>query len=131
MKSFWPYLAGILDGEGCIAIYKTPGCKDKRYRKGRRGSSFTRMVQISNTYLPLLEEIRERTQLGRVACWSRRANQKPNYEWRVGAKEDIVAILYSVYPYLREKKKQAFVMIQACLGQIDTLEASKTLKQLK
>ena len=45
------YLAGILDGEGCILIGK------KNTKDSKRGISFRAYMAISNTHIPLLESI--------------------------------------------------------------------------
>lgn len=86
------YLAGILDGEGCISASKPP---------------IHISVQVSNTDLPLLEWLAEnfggsitlKKQPGKTAyVWQRKARStKP--------------LLEAALPYLRVKRKQAVLAL--------------------
>lgn len=57
------YIAGLLDGEGCIGIYVNSQHTRSHYLR----------VSVSNTYLPVLQEIRDFFQTGVIkgngGCW--------------------------------------------------------------
>lgn len=86
------YLAGILDGEGHIGFCKT------------RTSYFPRVL-IVNTYLPLLEDIRDAFG-GDVHPLSRREGWKPAFQWRF-SNSRCADFLDSIYPWLRIKQPLA------------------------
>ena len=89
------YIAGFIDGEGSISIYKEKS--PLRYRIE---------VTVGNTFKPVLEGLFQRFG-GRVRPYN---TYKPNYRqawyWGVSG-ETAYKFLTTILPYLREKAVQA------------------------
>lgn len=89
------YIAGFIDGEGCISIGK------------RRSDSFYIRVTVVNTKPVPLQWMVDVTGLGKV---HERINKKPNYanlyRWLVQA-DGAATLLQQIRPYLRIKGPQA------------------------
>jgi hypothetical protein len=95
----WAYLAGLIDGEGCIAAHKPNLMKGKCYAK----------LTMVNTDKRMLEWCVETTGIGRVTIHARHLKNpkwKTVYKWWVGA-DNLRYILEGVMPYLTTKKEQA------------------------
>jgi hypothetical protein len=58
-ETFWAYLAGLIDGEGCVQL-------KKRFRKidKKRGYTIARQFTISNMHFRTIEWIRQTCQFG-------------------------------------------------------------------
>lgn len=93
------YTAGIVDGEGCIAI--TREFRGDRYH-------FNVVVVVANTSLPVLEWLQDRWG-GHVPALtaSRAPNQRPAGQWRSLSGRQIKGMLESILPYLQIKRAQA------------------------
>ena len=102
------YLAGFMDGEGSIILHRRSDTKNVSLR-----------VSIANTFLPIIETIREMTQLGTVIT-TIRENQKHKtaYHWNTNS-DAAVSFLEQIAPYLRVKKAQAELAIQFQSGMRD------------
>lgn len=104
MISKWPYLAGIVDGEGSIVIYK-----------GSAAGSFTSEVVIPNTSLNLMKWLTDNFG-GRYSVLypknSHGYNRKPLYRWRVSGKKNRENLILGILPYMVIKRKQAEVMLE-------------------
>lgn len=89
------YLAGLVDGEGSIILYK------------RRDAVALRLV-ISNTNRKLLEWVFSTTEVGNAHVNARQTNEmaKPSGYWSVNA-DGAVSILEQISPYLVIKDVQA------------------------
>jgi hypothetical protein len=107
-KTDLAYIAGLVDGEGCIYI-DIGGEKHRCYRLH---------LVISNTYYPILEYIKEKLG-GRIqrrsvvrgekkACWG--------LEWNA---VEVAKVLGLVYPYLKIKKAEAQVALLYQIGRQD------------
>src|SRR3990172_4259095 len=114
------YIAGFFDGDGCIGIYRNKGCKDSTYKSGFRKPCWTRVVNLSNSYKPLLIDVQEiyggRIRLVKKGLGQRYPGRKCKdvYEWTIGSKSDIIHFLEDISPFLREKKSQALIMLEEC-----------------
>ena len=94
------YLAGILDGEGCLSI---------RHQKEQR--SFYATLQVANTDLKMIIYIFDITGIGRVHfCKRNQPNRKDAYKWFVTVSKDIYDILDAIYPYLITKRSRADIL---------------------
>lgn len=130
MKLSLGYIAGYFDGEGSIGIYRNRGSKDSRYKSGHKTPCWIRSVSIVNTYLPIIIKLRDMFG-GRFNQIVKDKKYKPCYQWSLGAKHDIGNFLNVLYPLLIEKKPQAKLMIDECLGRRKTFAVAKKLKALK
>jgi hypothetical protein len=88
------YIAGIIDGEGCIS---------PQFRHGRVHVK----VEVRNTNLNLIKWLLSKTGLGHVYTAKNRANWKQTYSWEVFRFAEVRAILKVVQPFLIVKRKQA------------------------
>ena len=93
------YLAGILDGEGCLKpskAWKNPSC-------------FSLRCEVSNTDKDLISWL-YKTFGGYTAPIKRSPPQKPQYRWRLRVPE-MKLIIPQVLPYLVTKRNEAKWMI--------------------
>lgn len=93
------YLAGIVDGEGCVSA----SISRKGYING--------CLEIGSVSRPLLEELMEMVGTGTICKKGRRSKRaKILYVWHVqiGA---IPTLMPQLLPYLRLKRKQAELML--------------------
>jgi len=98
------YVAGIVDGEGCIRIDKAKG------RTSKRGYCYVLVLTVSNTNEWLCQHLKNLFGGCTFACY----HQKPRkvcWEWRVAALK-ARAVLEQIAPYLTIKKPQAELALQ-------------------
>ncbi len=92
------YLAGIVDGEGCITAYLHKG-----YVNGS--------LQVGSVNKEFLESLRKLVGTGSMASKGRRSKKaKILYVWQVQMKS-LPKLLPQIIPYLRLKKRQAELML--------------------
>ena len=111
------WMAGFVDGEGCITI-------SKQIRKTRPSPSYRVMVTISNTYKPVLEYF---TQVygGNIYHIHERRKDKQNVKWAdaydwycpIGS---AARFLNDILPYLRIKQKQAKICLDFLANKTNT-----------
>jgi len=97
------YMAGIIDGEGCLSIFKL----GKDY-KTRQRDYLAAKLTITNTSLVLLDWIVERFG-GKIGTRTKIKNRKTCYYWHAhGDRLDF--ILEHCTPFLTEKKNRGEVL---------------------
>lgn len=95
------YLAGFIDGEGCIA-----------YREKVDGAHI--VLEVVQTVRAPLDWAVEVTGCGRVTVRREaRANRRDVYHWKVYGMDEICQILEAVRPYMKVKYAEATAMIVA------------------
>ncbi|GAI54865.1 unnamed protein product, partial [marine sediment metagenome] len=99
------YTAGIMDGEGCIGLYKE---KAAHYNLGY---NLIVRVQIANTQEWLIRWLQ--MQFGGYIThqYDERGNRKPLWQWRIAARK-AAEFLKLILPYLYLKRSQAEIAIQ-------------------
>jgi hypothetical protein len=101
------YIAGIIDGEGCIALQKHKG------RSYATGYQICPHVSVSNTNLQLLLDLLDATKVGAVSSYMHK--NKPNWKranvWQIYG-TSIAKLLKRVLPYLRVKHAQAILVLE-------------------
>ena len=97
-KAKYGYLAGILDGEGCITI----GAGQKE-----TCINYNSIVVVQNTSRVLIDWLHNK--FGGSVYLSKKATEKTKeaYMWRVLKKRDIEVLLLATLPYLVVKREQA------------------------
>lgn len=86
------YVAGVIDGEGYIAIY-------------RRGKNGTRLrLRVGNTNMKILQALQSFTGVGIIR--RQRGPGKPYWFWNVDV-VDGTTVLREVLPFLKGKEEQA------------------------
>ncbi len=99
----WLYLAGIIDGEGCIRIMK---------QRGRKSYHYFLHIEVGNTSEKLISFIK--TNFGGCSYKSKRVIPfKPFYRWYVACKQAEI-ILQRIAPYLIVKKEEAMLGLDFC-----------------
>ncbi|MGH2490440.1 MAG: LAGLIDADG family homing endonuclease, partial [Candidatus Limnocylindria bacterium] len=99
------YLAGVIDGEGCIAIRRTK-------RSGSMKSTrYAAVITVGNTSRGLIESLRAAFSAGCVTYRYPTKTKRGAYLWNV---QSHVArdVLRAVYPYLIVKREQATVLME-------------------
>lgn len=98
------YLAGIIDGEGSIGLYKTTSSPNDRH-------SISLRLQIANTSRPMLDWVLSKTGIGSIrnkeAC---SLTRRQAWVWSATSKQ-AVEIIRQIRPYLIIKAPQADVVI--------------------
>jgi hypothetical protein len=104
----YAYIAGVVDGEGCIQISAFAG---KVGRTGKRGSTYHELrLSIVNTNEPLIRYIQARFGGG----FSKRkvnANRRTCAEWRIHGVR-AAKCLRHLLPYLIVKRAEALIAIE-------------------
>ena len=114
------YLAGIIDGEGCITLANQPS----HYRR-RRAKYHENPTAKKDFYMPRLKvgmtdsqpiDLLFVTFGGRRRIQSAKSTRKLVYHWEVTGRPVISKVLLQLYPYLRVKRPQADLMLEFCDG---------------
>lgn len=112
------YLAGIIDGEGCITISKATSGKYVSFRP---------LVEITNTNFEALKQI---GQILGVKCTFfelKGKNGRKDYHRVVLYKtKQILSLLSQIIPYLLIKKRQAELVANFCIRRLDLQKFSST-----
>lgn len=123
-KEFWIWLAGFVDGEGCIGIYKET---DNRRNTWTLRPSF----QITNTDKGVIDYIVEN--IGGTYCSHKRLlpNHKIQYHWMLRDRKRLLESMNNMLPYLIIKKKQAIQMLDYLKERSKLLPARGRYNQYK
>lgn len=103
------YIAGIIDGEGSIQIFKRKPSKSS-IAKRQKNFWHTSYVKISNTDIRLLDWLKKRVG-GSIQKGKRRGKRRNCYELHINPSKS-TELLQKVYPYLVIKKEQADVVFE-------------------
>jgi hypothetical protein len=106
-KTKWSYLAGMVDGEGCISIWRTEARAHDFETSGKTYGSFNLRIQIYNTSIELMKWL--------VANFGGSYNtrehasdkHKNSYNWRPKGENNTKQMLLGILPYLVIKRDQA------------------------
>lgn len=93
------WLAGLIDGEGTIGVYKNSN--------GHGGRFVQYTLQVVNTHVGALRRCRKISGVGSVNPKWRAKQHKPCWAWKVSSQRDIIAVLEQVLPHLTIKLPQA------------------------
>jgi len=100
------YFAGLYDAEGCVVL--------KRKLMKSLSFSYGLMVEMSGTFFPVAEKVRELWGFGSVVTEGidadKRPNRKPCWRW-LTYNRDALFVLETIYPYLIVKKSDAEIGI--------------------
>lgn len=101
------YLAGIIDGEGCITITKATHKK-----AGRLGYCYRPVLHVANTHVNVMVLLQRQTGLGRARKFDdARPNRKERWQWMIWSQQ-AAQIVRRVLPFLIIKKKQAMIFLR-------------------
>lgn len=124
-KHFFSYLAGFIDGEGCITFSigkrnKSYYAKDSQLKCPEDMFYLLPSIQITNVSLEVLEYIRDGLGYGRIfkKIKKKKKNHRAQYRLYFCRQKEILELLRSIRPYLHIKTKQAELMIEYCRRRI-------------
>ena len=102
-----PYLAGLLDGEGCIVV-------SKYRRKDRVGSKdyYCLRIKVANKNYEVINLFREVFGCGSVY----QNKQSGVWEWSLTSSGKVKEVLESLLPFLIVKRKQSLAALTFELG---------------
>lgn len=111
-KTKWSYLAALVDGEGCIAIWRTQARHKDYAANGKTYGSFNLRIQVYNTSEVLMKWLianfggsyNTRTNVG-VA-------HKISFNWRPKGENNTKKMLLGILPYLVIKREQATLALE-------------------
>jgi hypothetical protein len=99
------YVAGIIDGEGCLTITR------HKSKTSKIGFRFCPYLDVSNTDLQLLKDLQEYFSVGSIRAKKMNAsNRKQGYSWTVWGQQ-IRKVLVPIFPYLRLKRDRAILLL--------------------
>lgn len=101
------YIAGFVDGEGCITV----SIKPMKAKNGNQCTSFAPSISITNTNRAILDWICKTTGLGTVLTKPRREGWKQCFQLTYRVPE-IPKFLELVGPFLKVKSEQARLMTE-------------------
>ena len=110
------YLAGIIDGEGCIRLAKL---NDKR-------TTVHPSVNCGMTQAAPVELLHQT--FGGSVTWKQPTCKnaspcKPLLYWYASGANSAAKVLRQLYPYLRAKKEQAAIVLDFCFNKVDGRKA--------
>ena len=102
-KAKFSYLAGIIDGEGCLTI-----------GAGRKGNiiNYNSVIMIANTDERLIKWLQQNFGGNYYKASRIDPRWKQAYIWRFLKKKDIETLLLAVLPYLIVKREQAITLLE-------------------
>lgn len=114
------YIAGIIDGEGCIEVYSHKSNKYAGYRT-------TFKLSVTNTELILIRWILNTTGIGAISTFKNKdENHKVAYRWNICARQ-AGTFLRLIRPWLIVKAGQADVAL--ALDAMELAEGTKCGKR--
>ncbi len=101
------WFAGMLDGEGEIAIRKR-----SQYRHKVTKAGFYLIIRVTNTHLPAIQKIKEMWGMGTLHLRKDRQEKgyKPIWYWQIYANQALY-VLEQCFPYLIIKRDKAGIAI--------------------
>ena len=97
------YIAGIVDGEGCVTIYR------RKCKGTRTGLFYTSGIVVVNTHKGVIDFCHQKTGLGTVCVEKKKTRNRPAWRLSLQAKQAL-ELLEVIEPYLIVKKSQAEVL---------------------
>jgi hypothetical protein len=100
------YIAGYVDGEGCITLSR------KKDPEARLGFCFRPHVHVANTHQKSLVMMQRWTGLGRVNHFRAEPdrNRKERWQWQIWSQQ-ARQLLESIVPFLTIKKERAEILL--------------------
>lgn len=102
------YIAGFLDGEGCITF-----CAN-----GNKTKAIYPKINFYNTHKETIDWIAKsldgKTLRKSTDIRKDKTHKKNNYAITIGKISDVFLMIKQIYPYLKIKKKQAELLIDYC-----------------
>ena len=123
----WPYLAGLIDGEGCLSAWKYWNAKRTDCAPYHQ---FSCRVSITNTSLYLMKWLVEHFGGGFLCKRESTEKHKASYEWRPKGQANTKRLLLAITPYLVIKKDQAKLLLEFIELETNPLRRSEIVDEL-
>lgn len=104
------YLAGIIDGEGCLRINKMKPENLQHNRSKAKSARYAAYVCVGMTFKQVSELLT--TVLGGSLREERILNRRSIWRWTVSGRQIVINALEAVFPYLIVKKSQAELLFE-------------------
>lgn len=101
----WPYLAGLIDGEGCFSL-------GKYYNPLTINWQYNFRLCITNTDLTLMKWLIKHVGGRYYGKYAETDKHKARYEWRPSGKNNHEKIVLAILPYLVVKRQQAEIFLR-------------------
>jgi hypothetical protein len=128
----WAYLAGLLDGEGCIGVH----LRARQHRGSEQKNhapSFRILLNVTNTNREVLDWLR--SYLGGSVTQKTRETlrNRPAWVWRQQRTDAAQAILKKCLPYLKIKRQQAEIALKfpGCVKVNNWMSEASEIAELK
>jgi intein/homing endonuclease len=129
---FWPYLAGLIDADGCIS-FSISERKGRKYTKEgdlrlRRNAA----IEVTMADLDILETIKLMIGMGSVRLKQRAGVGKATkniYAWYVSSRQDVSDVLDGVYPYLGNRRSAKALEVRSNIEHWKLLSLQRELKR--
>lgn len=104
-KTKWAYLAGLIDGEGCICIYRSYNSKSSCF-------AYSRGIVVANTDYKVMKWLVEHFG-GKIKTGPPRnlERHKRRYGWIPSGTKNLEKITLAILPYMVIKRQQALVFL--------------------
>jgi len=100
------YIAGLVDGEGCISI-----CRRKKKQRNNSNWYYEPQVAVTNTDRRLLDFLIDLYGGWIAIVKGKKDNHKTGYHWKITG-DNMRTLLKDILPYLKSKEKQAKILLQ-------------------
>jgi hypothetical protein len=119
----WAYLAGLIDGEGCLYAYVVNP-------SGERGQTFEAGLRVGMTDESVLAWAQANTGAGRLRKQQRKERWKPLHVWDLNL-TDTARILPELLPYLQVKRRHAELILQFAGNKKDRETRFEIVKEIR
>lgn len=100
----WAWLAGIVEGEGCLNLAISKRKTGKWWYKAQ--------FVISNNSLEILENVQQVVENGQIYKAKIRGNRIQSYQFFINSRSRMLEVLHFLMPFLITKKRQAQLIIE-------------------
>ena len=100
------YLAGLIDGDGCIMA------TIERHHEKKFGFRVRVEVKITQKESELLKSLAQEFKIGRVSRNNKPSVDYATHDWIIRDKKHVIQILEYIEPYTRLKKKQIVIALR-------------------
>ena len=100
------YLAGLVDGDGCIMA------TIERHLEKKFGFRVRVEFKLTQKDNQLLKSLAHEFKLGRVSCNKGKDVERATHDWIIRDKNEVIEILEFIKPYSRLKKKQIIIALK-------------------
>jgi len=99
------YLAGILDGEGCLTLSK---------QDSGNGENITPVIKVNMAAEEVIDELCELTGLDKKKQINTPDNRKKQWVFKLYAHKEIIQLLEQVKQHMIEKEREAEILLEFC-----------------